>query len=205
MRTTKVLNRRVRPVLSKMPNMSLYFATGNAGKAVEFAKILQPVEVKQVTLELEELQDPKLEVISARKAMQAAGILGEPAVVDDSGLFVKALGGFPGPYSAYTEDTIGLQGIIDLLVHYKDRSAKFISVVSYAEPGNEPHIFRGEVDGTITTSPRGENGFGFDPIFEYRGRTFAEFDMQEKNSVSHRSRALQDFKDWYFANKVYCD
>ncbi len=186
-----------------MTGYRLHFATSNEGKAREFAEILKPVEVVPVRLELEEIQDARLDVISARKAMQAATVLGKPAVVDDSGLFVNALGGFPGPYSAYALDTIGCDGIIDLLASRDDRSASFVSVVSYAEPDTVAQVFRGEVEGTISTSTRGENGFGFDPVFEYGDRTFAEMEPVEKNRVSHRFKALCSFKEWYFSNKVY--
>ena len=185
-----------------MTGTKLYFATGNVGKAAEFTAILRPVEVVTVPLQLEELQSPHLEVISAHKAEQAARMLGVTAVVDDSGLFVRALGGFPGPYTAYALETIGIQGIIDLLAGQPDRSAKFISVVSYAEPGARALVFRGDVEGTITTAPRGGNGFGFDPIFEYQGRTFAELSPKDKNGVSHRFRALQVFREWYMANRA---
>jgi len=186
-----------------MTNYRLYFATSNKDKAAEFSAILRPVNVVAIDLQLEEIQNPDLKVISRHKAMQAAEELGEPAVVDDSGLFIKSLNGFPGPYSAYAEETIGLQGILDLLANKLNRTAKFVSVISYAEPDGEARIFRGEAEGTITTTIRGENGFGFDPIFEYNGRTFAEMDRQEKNMVSHRFLALQAFRGWYMVKKVY--
>ena len=90
--------------------------------------------------------------------------------------------------------TIGLEGVWRLAEPLEDRGATFRSVVAYCD-GETERTFEGDVRGTLV-APRGEGGFGYDPVFEYDGRTFAELSTEEKNAVSHRGRALATFADW---------
>ncbi|WP_114576904.1 RdgB/HAM1 family non-canonical purine NTP pyrophosphatase [Saliphagus sp. LR7] len=176
--------------------MTVRFVTGNEGKVREAGEYLTEA-VEQVDYDYPEIQADDVGVIASRGAREAFADLGgeEGVVVDDTGLSVEALGGFPGPYSAYVEDTLGIEAIPRLLEDDADRRARFRTVVAYAD-GEGVETFEGSVGGTIV-SPRGEDGFGYDPVFEYDGRTFAEMSTAEKNAVSHRGRALEAFAEWY--------
>ena len=175
----------------------LRFATTNEGKVREARAYLADV-VGGVTAwdyDYPELQADDLDVIAAHGARDAfeAGD-GSPVFVEDSGLFVDGLWGFPGPYSSYVYGTIGNAGVWRLAEPLEDRTAAFRSVVGYCD-GDVTETFEGVVRGTVV-APRGDGGFGYDPVFEYDGRTFAELTTDEKNAVSHRGRALATFADW---------
>jgi XTP/dITP diphosphohydrolase len=120
-------------------------------------------------------------------------------IVEDSGLFIGALHGFPGPYSSFVFRTIGLGAILKLLTNVEDRAATFRSVVAYCEPGGKPRAFRGSMNGEIATRAAGSSGFGFDPIFIPRGQklTVAEMTLDEKCRISHRAEAAARFGRWY--------
>jgi len=175
----------------------LRFVTTNAGKVREARAYLGDVipDLEAWDYDYPELQADDPAVIAAHGARDAfAAGDGSPVFVEDSGLFVDGLGGFPGPYSAYVYDTIGLDGVWRLAEALDDRAAAFRSVVGYCD-GETERTFEGVVRGTVV-APRGEGGFGYDPLFEYDGRTFAELSTAEKNAVSHRGRALATFADW---------
>ncbi|MFC6716534.1 XTP/dITP diphosphatase [Natrialbaceae archaeon GCM10025810] len=178
--------------------MAIQFVTSNEGKVREARASLEGIEpVEQVTYDYTEIQSDSLEEIAAVGAREAFEGLGgdEPVLVDDAGLFVDALGGFPGPYSAYVEDTVGVERLWRLASGEENRRAHFRTVLAYAdEEGTE--TFEGSVAGTLV-APRGEGGFGYDPIFEYNGTTMAEMSTEEKNAISHRGRALAKFAEWY--------
>ena len=142
------------------------------------------------------MQADTLEEVATFGAKEALLRLGVPLFVEDAGLFVDSLNGFPGPYSAYVYNTIGNEGILKLMYGVEERSAHFISCVCLAYPGGEMHIFEGRVDGRISTMAQGQEGFGFDPIFEVEGIRFAEMTQEEKNIVSHRGRALRKMVDF---------
>lgn len=180
----------------------IYFATGNAHKVREGKHILQSAgyEVEPVDCDYPELQADDLESISAYGARWCAEHLDRPVMVDDSGIFIEALNGFPGPYSRYVEDHLGNQKILKLMEGERNRTAVFRTVVGFCEPGSEPHTFTGEVRGTIAYEERGMKGFGYDPIFLYNGLTFGELEDEEKNLVSHRARAMRAFARWLQAN-----
>jgi len=137
--------------------------------------------------------------VAAHTARNASARARRPIIVEDAGLFIDALRGFPGVYSAYALKTIGLGGVVKLLKGSRSRRASFVSSVAYCEPGGEPEVFDGTVQGTISLAPRGSGGFGFDPIFLPSGgkKTFGELSIEEKCEVSHRSRALRKFAAWY--------
>jgi XTP/dITP diphosphohydrolase len=123
--------------------------------------------------------------------------------VEDAGLFIDALSGFPGPYAAYAYKTIHNSGILRLMENVKNRQAKFQSVIAYFdETLCEPECFDGESIGEITLTERrqkGKSAFGFDPIFQPVGssKSFAEMTIEEKNGFSHRAMALRKFAEWY--------
>ncbi|CCQ33658.1 HAM1 protein [Halorhabdus tiamatea SARL4B] len=185
----------------------LRFVTGNDGKVREARAALDD-DVTQFTYDYPEIQSPDLGAIAAHGAREAYREVGAPVMVEDSGLFVDAFAGFPGPYSAYVEDTLGIERVWRLTEPEDDHAAAFRSVIAYCDgsgfasapavrDGEPPvAIFEGRVEGTIV-APRGDGGFGYDPIFEYDDRTFAEMDPEEKNEHSHRGRAIDAFVEWY--------
>ena len=176
----------------------IIFVTGNKGKFGEVKEILaaKDIEVIQNSNGYPELQENELEPIAAYGAKWVAEKLGMPVMVDDSGLFIKALNGFPGPYSAFVEENLGNKRVLKLMEDEEDRTATFKSVIGYCKPGKEPEVFTGTVDGKISFEERGTGGFGYDPIFDYNGKTFGELGNEEKNKLSHRRRALDKFLEW---------
>ena len=176
--------------------MTIRFVTGNEGKVREAQAYLdEPVEA--VKYDYVEIQADDLESIAIKGAQDAFEALGgeAPVLVDDSGLFVDALDGFPGPYSAYVEDTLGIERFWKLVEREENRTAWFRGVLAYYD-GDEPRTFEGAIPGRIV-APRGDGGFGYDPVFEHDGTTLAEMDVERKNALSHRGRALAAFADWY--------
>ncbi len=172
----------------------IYFVTGNRGKFEEAKGILG--EVEQRNLGYTEIQAGTLEEVAAFGMREVKEKLAGPVMIEDAGLFIETLQGFPGVYSAYVFDTIGNEGILRLLEDVEDRKAVFRSVLGYAEPGMEPILFRGELEGEITVEPRGSGGFGYDPIFKVGKKTIAEMSLEEKNMISHRGASIRALKSW---------
>lgn len=187
----------------------LIFITSNRGKFLEAQKLLRDfeIELEQVDLDVTEPQADSLEEVVRKCAEEASRVIKGGFIIDDSGLFIKSLNGFPGVYSSYVFRTIGYEGILKLLSGVADRSAYFETALAYGEQGGEIKIFRGRVDGEISTEARGENGFGFDPIFKPLGSnlTFAEMSTEEKNRFSHRAKALTSFALWFLSKKLNRD
>jgi XTP/dITP diphosphohydrolase len=182
--------------------MRLAFVTSNPGKVKEAKKYFEPlgINVYQLKIEYPEIQADTLEEVAEYGLRWLSERIKNPFFLDDSGLFVDALKGFPGVYSAYVYKTIGYEGILKLLQGEKNRRAYFKSVVAYWD--GDIHMFTGIVKGEITEKPRGSGGFGFDPVFRPEGfdRTFAEMTTEEKNLISHRGRALRAFATWLKEN-----
>ncbi|WP_297477142.1 XTP/dITP diphosphatase [Thermococcus sp.] len=182
--------------------MRLAFVTSNPGKIEEARKYFEPlgVEVYQLRFPYPEIQADTLEEVAEYGVKWLSERLNSPFFLDDSGLFINALRGFPGVYSAYVYKTLGIDGILKLLEGVDDRSAYFKSVVAYWD--GELHLFKGRVDGEIIHEKKGSGGFGFDPVFRPLGfeRTFAEMTTEEKNGISHRGRALKAFAEWLKEN-----
>ncbi|MBM1154362.1 XTP/dITP diphosphatase [archaeon] len=187
---------------------SLIFVTGNPGKAWEVALLLRPFGIGIIPkkLDLIEIQSDNLEEIVRHKAQQAAKILKQPLVVEDSGLFIRALKGFPGPFSSYVLRTIGCSGILKLMEGVHDRAAEFRAVVAFIDPQlHDPVLFHGCVSGQIALQEGARiAGFGFDPIFIPEGFTkpFSEMSTEEKNRVSHRARAFTAFAQWFLQRRT---
>jgi len=176
--------------------VTLRYITTNPGKVREAREYLDGVEA--LDYDYTEVQAPDLETVAAHGAREAFRHAGEPVIVDDAGLFVDGLDGFPGPYSAYVEDRLGVEGVWRLVERELSpdrRDASFRATVAFGD-GDRVETFEGSVAGEIV-APRGEGGFGYDPIFDHEGRTFAELSTDAKNEVSHRGRALDAFAAWW--------
>ena len=173
---------------------SLRFVSSNRHKFEEARRILHKMEIKVSHYEasLPEIQSDSLEQIALHKAAAARDVAGGAVLVEDDGLFVDSLSGFPGPYSSYVFDTIGNAGVLALV--RGDRAASFRSAVAYAD-GSGIKSFEGVVRGRIADTICG-SGWGYDPVFipDGAGRTFAQID---KDNFSHRGAALAAFAVWY--------
>ena len=189
--------------------MKVVLASKNPHKLVEISKITEKfgfelilqselgidIDVEETGTTFEENS-----FIKAEAVMKATGL---PALADDSGIAVAALNGEPGVYSARYgfDDTLDDWGRLELLLknteHVPDgqRQAQFVCVITMVTPDGQVIQARGEIHGELTRDPRGENGFGYDPIFFYPplGKTTAELSAEEKNAVSHRANALKSF------------
>jgi len=172
----------------------LRFVTSNRHKFEEFSAVASRfgLGIELVSRSYPEVQSDDLEQIAVSSARSCAPGLGKGFFVEDAGLFVNALRGFPGPYSSYAYSTIGYEGILELLRHREDRSAFFLSVICHYD--GRYRTFTGKVDGRISPRARGNAGFGFDPIFIPDGETctFAEMGPR-KNEISHRARSAEIF------------
>lgn len=176
--------------------------TGNPGKAAEVAAFFGGLlEVDHVALDLPEHRSADVAEIARGKAGYAFRQLRTPLIVDDTGLFIDALKGFPGPYAAYVLNSIGNAGILKLMEGIPDRRARFTTGIAYAD-GRGIEVFTGTLEGTIALTPRGTGGFGYDPIFEIGTRTLAEYPLGEKSRISHRARALCAFHDWFVSERI---
>ena len=188
-----------------MPLSRLLIATGNPGKFKELAALLADVPFQLVSLtDLRIESDPEeagatFEENATIKAVAAMERSGLTSLADDSGLEVEALGGEPGVRSArYAgDDATDSERVAYLLSKLEnidvDLLARFRCVIAVASTGGDVDFFTGEVAGTIVKTPRGSNGFGYDPIFLVQGkdRTMAELTNDEKNDISHRASAAR--------------
>jgi len=202
----------------------LRYVTTNEGKLAEADEYLD--EVTQLDFDYTEIQADDLAAVAAYGAREAYRHADGPVLVDDAGLFVEGFDGFPGPYSAFVENTLGAETVWRLAgAELDDHPAALRGVLAYCD--GEPfdaspdpvdradrvaaaaeataddtgtelpvRLFTGVVRGELV-APRGDGGFGYDPIFAYDGTTMAEMDAAEKNAISHRGRALETFAEWY--------
>ncbi|HSB51563.1 MAG TPA: XTP/dITP diphosphatase [Dissulfurispiraceae bacterium] len=191
--------------------MEIVLATRNRRKAEELTRILEGFNVRFKTLddcpscpEVHEDQ-PTFEGNAIKKAKAVAHATGTPALADDSGLEVFALRGAPGVLSArYAGEGADDRGNVSKLltemqgIPVSQRGARFVCCLALAFPGGEVRVFRGTVEGSITTGPCGSFGFGYDPVFVPVGhdRTFAEMSASEKDTLSHRNAALRQCRDY---------
>ncbi len=186
---------------------TLVIATHNPGKLAEIAALIAPLGLTAKgagDLGLPEPEEAESTfagnaAIKARAAARASGLF---ALADDSGLAVKALNGAPGVHSARWagpgKDFRPAMARVERMLKEKDArdySAKFVCALALASPDGKTEIFEGEIEGHLEFPPRGEKGFGYDPIFVPQGmtRTFGEIDAHEKHAVSHRARAFAKF------------
>ena len=174
---------------------NLYFITSNKGKVAEVKEKVKSFDINIIQKDLgyPEIQADSLEEVAQYGVEYIRKEFSHSFILEDAGLFIDSLEGFPGVYSKYVFYTIGLAGILKLMENKKIRSAVFRSVYAYAKPNTKPILFIGECKGTITTKEKGIGGFGYDPIFipEDKSKTFAEMAAEEKNRYSHRGKALE--------------
>lgn len=178
----------------------LVLVTQNQHKIEELTPLFNEFNVPFDTTSLEklEIRSDDVDVIALAAAELAFAALQKPCVVDDTGLYITSLRGFPKSYPAFVLDTLGLSGVLRLLEGIEERYAKFVTAVGYADSEGS-RTFIGEMEGSIGEQPIGEAGFGYDPIFIPDGydRTYAQLDFEEKVSVSHRTKAFRAFLEWY--------
>jgi XTP/dITP diphosphohydrolase len=178
--------------------MRIQLITSNEGKYREMGAELEKSghQLTWARHPYPEIQTDSLEEVVKQGMQWLQGRLemAIPFIIEDSGLFVEALKGFPGVYSAYVMKTLGNAGLLRLLAGEADRSARFESRIGFWSEDKGPHIFAGSCAGSIAATARGSTGFGFDPIFvpEGENRTFAEMTTQEKNLHSHRGRSSKE-------------
>ena len=177
--------------------MRVTFASTNQNKHREVQSILSPygIEVDFAQLDLVEIQSDSLEEIAREKAKSAFSKVGGSVIVEDDGLYIDALNGFPGQYSSHAFKTLGNEGILKLLEGSANRSAHFRSLIAFYD-GREMSVSEGRADGRISGRIT-EGGWGYDPIFVPAGTdlTFAQL-KEKKNDYSHRKRALVRFAQW---------
>ena len=175
--------------------MKLYFITGNKGKQMEAKEKLSRIniDVVQKNLGYPEIQADSLEEVACYGVKHIQESFDKPFILEDAGLFIDGLKGFPGVYSAYVFHTIGCKGILKLMEKTSNKKAVFRSIFAYGQPDEKPVLFIGECPGTISETEKGSNGFGYDPIFipDGKTRTFAEMQINEKNNYSHRGKSLE--------------
>ena len=179
--------------------MKAIFVTTNEHKRREVQEILG-VALEGANLDLPEIQAIDPAEVAAEKASAARKALGDPdlpVLVEDSGLMVDAWGGFPGALTKWVMKSVGNEGLLRMLASEEDRSARAVCVVALAEADGKVRTFRGEVLGTVAESPRGEGGFGYDPVFVPHGSSMTYAEMGEgKNTDSHRARAFGAVRGW---------
>jgi XTP/dITP diphosphohydrolase len=180
------------------PSSSLSFVTSNPHKFEEALVSAQSFNLSllHVKQKYSEIQADSLEEVAMASALNLLGSIDPPFFLEDAGLFIPKLNGFPGPYSSYVLQTLGNDSVLTLLSSFPDRidrQAYFLSVVAFVSDDGV-RLFKGRVDGFISLGARTKgHGFGFDPIFipdESPDLTFAEIIPSEKNRLSHRSKAL---------------
>lgn len=175
------------------------FLTENPHKLEEARSILAPydISIRRLKGSKIEIQSHRLESIARYAVEKAIRNHSGFVVVEDSGLFIDALEGFPGPFSSYAFSTIGLRGLLKLLG--RQRGAFFQCSIAVGSREISPKIFTGTVRGRISDRISGRGGFGYDPVFipENSNKTFGENSKEFKNKYSHRAVAFRKFAEWF--------
>ena len=189
----------------------IFFVSNNIHKYSEIKSILHDrttdLDVNFYKQNIIEIQDDKIEKIAIEKAKSAYNTVKRPIIIEDDGLFVNSLNGFPGQYSSYVFKSIGNRGILRLLEGSRDRSAFFKSIFVYNN-GIIVKVFSGQINGKISSTIT-DGGWGYDPIFipfnnhdNHHNKTFAELSKtNKKNELSHRSIALDKFVKWFYTKQ----
>lgn len=179
--------------------MKPLFVTSNDNKLREASAILG-VELEHESPDVEEIQAVDIAEVAAAKATAAREALGSPrrpVIVEDSGLIVEAWNGLPGAFTKWFLSSVGVEGLLRMLSGCDDRSARAVCVVALEDESGEVRVFRGEVAGSVAAEPRGESGFGWDPIFVPNGRKLTYAEMGDaKHEDSHRARAFRAARGW---------
>jgi len=152
-------------------------------------------ELEHIKTAYPEIQAESLEITIIPGLQWVMSKYNRPIMIDDSGLFIDALKGFPGVYSSYVYKTVGCGGILSLMKGVRNRGARFECCIGFMRPGGEPFIAKGVAPGSISSKMIGSGGFGYDPIFvpEGQDKTYAQFDIEAKNKISHRGKAIELF------------
>ncbi len=184
--------------------MKILFATSNRNKLKEANAVLSKygIKVEMLNKRKLEIQSDNIEEIAKYSALELFKEVKAPLITEDSALSIKALNGFPGPYSAYVFKTIGNKGILKLMENKLNRESVFKAAVFFCS-SNIQKCFIGVTKGKIAFEERGKFGFGFDPIFipdDYPKKTFGEMSIEEKSLYSHRGKAMVKFAKWYIKN-----
>ena len=184
-------------------NSKIYFVTKNMHKFSEVSLMFQNENVEfdllHSDLDTIEIQANLCRDVALSKLTSIREKLNYSFFIEDSGFYVDTpLNGFPGVYSSYVYKTIGNEGILKLIDDFRNTEAHFVAVIAlYYKPTNKIFIFEGKVKGRVSDKIRGEQGFGFDPIFipyeSSNSKTFGELTMEEKSKYSHRGKALKQF------------
>ena len=187
-----------------MKMKTIKFATSNPNKVVEGNIVGKEfgIEFVQIMEDYPEIRDEDVARVAEEGAKFVYGSVKEPIIVEDTGLFINALNGFPGTYSKFVFRKIGNDGILRLMkgmdsgAGQGNRRAVFVSAIGYYD-GDRVIVFKGEVNGRITSEPKGNVGFGYDPIFmpDDYDKTFAE-NRELKLEISHRRNSFQKFCEW---------
>ncbi len=181
----------------------ILFITSNEHKFNEISEVLTIAgySLQWERMKYEEIQADTTNEISLDSAVKLSRKIDKPFFLEDTGLYIDSLNGFPGPYSSFVASKIGNEGILKLLKD-KERKARFLTVITYCSSG-QCRQFEGKLEGEISEAARGTAGFGFDPVFipDGQNRTLAEMNIQEKNDISHRSRALEKLIEFLGSGK----
>ncbi|MCL5427967.1 MAG: non-canonical purine NTP pyrophosphatase [Candidatus Marsarchaeota archaeon] len=164
------------------------------GKYKEASSILSDFRIRMKTIELREIQSVQVREVVSEKAKEAYRKLRRPLFVEDTGLYIDAMNGFPGALAKPLIESVGTAGVCRMVDSFGRRSAYAETCIGYAD-GRGVKVFSGKVGGRIAGRPRGDNGFGWDPVFVPDGhaQTFAQMPMTEKNRISHRAMAFRAF------------
>ena len=176
----------------------LFFVSSNENKFQEAERILSNsgVQINLFKTTLEEIQSNNLNDIAEQKAINAYDLIQKPVIIEDDGLFIDSLNGVPGPYSSYVYDTIGNNGIMNLLENSQVRDAKFVSIIAYCSDVNDVKLFESSIPGKISSIIE-KGGWGYDPIFIPDGESKTYANVSDKDKFSHRSVALTKFSNWF--------
>lgn len=189
----------------------IFFVSNNIHKYSEIKSILHDrttdLDINFYKQNIIEIQDDQIEKIAIEKAKSAYNTVKRPIIIEDDGLFINSLNGFPGQYSSYVFKSIGNRGILRLLEGSRDRSAFFKSIFVYNN-GIIVKVFSGQINGKISSTIT-HGGWGYDPIFipfnnhdNHHNKTFAELSKtNKKNELSHRSIALDKFVKWFYTKQ----
>jgi len=183
-----------------MRDVELSFITSNDHKYAEIKSRLAStdVNVRHIKQSYPEIQAETIRDVAAFSLTTLKSHLTTPFLIEDAGLEINALEGFPGPYSSFVFKTIGWQGILDIMQGSTDRTARFVSIFGLSY-NDDFHFIEGICEGRISSEARGSGGFGFDPIFIPNGsdQTYAEMSEDNKNAISHRGRATTKLIEFF--------
>lgn len=177
------------------PSHSLLLVTGNRGKLAEARRLTKAlgVALSSIEIDLPEIQSLDMEAVLAAKARQAFEVARRPVVVEETGLELAALNGFPGPLVKWMLDAIGAEGLARTALALGNPRAKAVCLLLWTD-GESTRLGRGETSGELVLPARGDRGFGWDPVFrpDGEGRTYGELSEREKDELGHRGRAWRD-------------